>query len=99
MKIEKENGVEEIITKISDLDDNHHFTVARVMENGQCAELHYNDGIAYIEYGIKEYNDVWNDDIDENVDWFNLDLTDEEVLSILNKKFDEYFKENEIEMF
>lgn len=93
-----ENSVEEIITSISDLDDKHYFTIARVMENDKCVELHYNNGKAHIEYGTKEDNDVWNNNIDSNVDWFNLDLTDNEILLILNCKFDEYFKKSEIEI-
>lgn len=93
-----ENSVEEIITSISDLDDKHYFTIARVMENDKCVELHYNNGKAHIEYGTKEDNDVWNNNIDSNVDWFNLDLTDNEILLMLNYKFDEYFKKSEIEI-
>lgn len=93
-----ENSVEEIITSISDLDDKHYFTIARVMENDKCVELHYNNGKAHIEYGTKEDNDVWNNNIDFNVDWFNLDLTDNEILLMLNCKFDEYFKKSEIEI-
>lgn len=89
------DSVEEIVTSISDLDDKHYFTVARVMENGKCVELHYNNGKACMEYGTKEDNDIWNNNIDYNVEWFNLELKDDEILSILNSKFDEYFKQNE----
>lgn len=92
------DSVEEIITSIADLDDKHYFTVARVIENDKCVELHYNKGKAHIEYGIKGKENVWNNEIDSNIDWFNLDLTDDEILSILNCKFDEYFKENEMEI-
>lgn len=94
----EEYGVEEIITRISELDNLNYFTVARVMEDGKCAELHYNEGKAHIEYGTKESEDLWNNEINEDVKWFNLNLTDEEVLDYLNKEFDEHFLEKEMDL-
>lgn len=85
------DSVEETITSISKLDNKNFFTVARVMENGKCVELHYNEGKAHIEYGTKEAEDLWKNEINEDVKWFNLNLTDDKVLEYLNKEFDEHF--------
>ena len=76
----EEDNVEEIITSISDLDNEGHFTVARVMENGKCVELHYDEGEASIEYGERVARDRWENETSDIVDWFNLDLTDDEIL-------------------
>ena len=95
-----EDSVEETITNISDLDNENAFTVARVMENGKCVELHYNNGEAYLEYGIRITDDVWENEITRDVRWFNLNLTDNQVIEYLNKEFDNYYlseKDKELE--
>ena len=86
-----EKSVMETITKMSELDDKNYFTIARVIENDKCVELHYNNGKASIEYGIKDEDNNWNDEVDTDLKWFRLDLTDDEILEILDKKFNEYF--------
>lgn len=86
-----EESVMETITKMSELDDKNYFTIARVIENGKCVELHYNNGKASIEYGIKDEDNNWNDEVDTDLKWFRLNLTDDEILEILDKKFNEYF--------
>lgn len=83
--------MEEIITDVFNIDDKNYFTIARVIENDKCVELHYNNGIASVEFGRKDKNNLWYDEIEE-VKWFNRNLTNEQVLRILNKKFNEYFK-------
>ena len=91
-----EESVMEIITKMSNLDNEKNFTIARIIENNKCVELHYNNGKACIEYGLRDVeDDTWHNEIEEEIDWFRLDLTDEEVLNILDKKFDEYFPKEE----
>lgn len=94
-----EDSVLETITKMSELDDKNYFTIARVIENNKCVELHYNNGEASIEYGVKDADNVWHDEIDYDLEWFRLDLSDEQVLEILDKKFDEYFPKDEKEKF
>ena len=74
-----EESVMETITKMSELDDKNYFTIARVIENGKCVELHYNNGKASIEYGIKDEDNNWNDEVDTDLKWFRLDLTDDEI--------------------
>lgn len=93
-----EENIEETITSILDLDNKNYFTVARVMENNKCVELHYNSGKAHIEYGIRIREDTWENEIKEDIKWFNLGLTDDEVLEHLNKEFEYYFIEKEIEV-
>ena len=83
-----DDSVEEIITHISELDNKHSYTIARVIENGKCIELHYNEGMVTLEYGIKVAEDMWENEINSNVEWFNLDLTDDEILENLNKEYD-----------
>ena len=87
------DSVMDTLTEMSELDDKHNFTVARVVENGKCVELHYNNGKPILEYGEKGDDNTWYNEIDNKVDWFNLDLTDEDVLKILNEKFIDYFGE------
>ena len=87
-----EESVMETITKMSNLDNEKNFTIARIIENNKCVELHYNNGKACVEYGIRDVeDDTWHNEIEEDLDWFRLDLTDEEVLNILDEKFDEHF--------
>lgn len=93
-----EDSVEETITKISNLDNEKCFTVARVMEDGKCVELHYNEGEAYLEYGIKMAEDMWENQTKEDISWFNLNLTDDEVLIYLNREFECYFEGKEMEI-
>lgn len=87
--------MEETITSVFNLDNERNFTVARVMEDKKCVELHYNEGKASLEYGIKVAKDRWENEIDEDVEWFNLDLTDDEILEHLNREYDEYFLEEQ----
>lgn len=86
-----EENCEETITSVADLDNERHFTVARVMQGGKCVELHYAQGEASLEYGIRVADDLWENEIDEDVEWFNLDLTDDEILEHLNKEYYEKF--------
>lgn len=94
---EEMDSVEEIITNISSIDNNGSYTIARVMENDKCVELHYNNGKVTLEYGVKLSKDYWESEINDNVNWFNFELTDEKILDYLNKEFDNYFLENDYE--
>lgn len=95
MENDEEDSIEEILTSISNLDNENYFTVARVMEGGKCVELHYNKGEASLEYGTRVAKDKWENEIDEDVEWFNLDLTDDEVLEHLNREYNDYFLEEQ----
>ena len=84
----------DVLTSINDLDEKHSFTVARVMNLCHCVELHYCKGKATVEYGRKIKYDYWESVVDD-VDWFNKDMTDDEVIRKLEDLFKDYFGENE----
>ena len=87
---------EETLTSTKDIKDGVSYTVARVVENGYCVELHYNsnDG-ATIEYGTKLAHDYWENDIDE-IDWFNTNLSDDYILRRLDCLYEDYFFDKEL---
>lgn len=87
---------EETITKIEEIKDGYSYTVARVVENGYCVELHYSskDG-ANIEYGTKLSYDYWENYI-EKIDWFNTNLTDDYILKRLGCLYEEQFLSNNL---
>ena len=80
----------ESITSINELDEEHSFTVARVMDNEHCTELHYYKGKATVEIGTKIKEDYW-ESIVEDAEWFNKDLSDSEVLDKLEIIFNDNF--------
>ena len=93
----QENGLDfETITHINDL-DNGSYTVARVTNDTNCVELHYNNGNIYVELGTKNNDNYW-ENIIEKVKWFSKDLTDKQVLDkleeIFNNKFGVSLNEN-----
>lgn len=94
-EIYENDNMEETVTSVSELDDAREYRVATAMENGKCAELYYDKGKAYIEYSIREAIDRWETPF---IEGFNLDLTDDEILEHLNKEFDNYFGEKEMDL-
>ena len=95
--INKKNNLEfETITKIKDLNEKDSFTVARVISDNNCVELHYNKGLSYLEIGTKLDNNTW-EDIIEKAEWFNKDLSDEKVLDKLEESFINHFAQEIIE--
>lgn len=102
MYIDKELSLEDIlpggiveyenITNPSEMNDVDSYTVARVRNFGHCVELHYSGGEATIEYGYKVNYDCWEDGIEE-VDWFNKDMTEEEIINKLQELFDYHYGE------
>ncbi len=84
----------EIITDIKKLNDNDSFTVARVLNNCHCVELHYDSGIATVEYGDKLEPDYWESEVEESP-WFNKKMSEEEILNKLNQLFEEEYGKEE----
>ncbi|MBO5183370.1 MAG: hypothetical protein J6B64_03115 [Bacilli bacterium] len=80
----------ETITKPQDIQEDYSYTVARVRNFGHCVELHYYNGNATIEYGDKITNDYWENVVD-SADWFNKNMTEEEILNKLDELFKEYY--------
>ena len=85
------------IVNIKDLDDKHYYTVVRVIDDINFVELHYNKSKPQLEYGTKIADGEW-ENILENVDWFSLDMTDEELIDKLLHIFKEKFLDEEIEL-
>ena len=82
---------EETLTKVKDIKEGVSYTVACVVENGYCVELHYDsDDGATIEYGTKLSYDYWENEI-EKAEWFNKNLTDDYVLKRLECLYEEHF--------
>ena len=87
---------EEILTHPKDIIKGVSYTIARVVHNGYCVELHYcSDTGATIEYGTKTSHDMWENEI-EDVEWFNKDLSDDYILNRLNCLYDEEFSDKKI---
>lgn len=80
----------EIITNIKNMSSDYSYTVARVMGYGYSVELHYNNGKATIEYGYKIKHDYWESKIEE-VNWFNSNMNEKEILEKLSKLYDDCF--------
>ena len=82
----KDELIGETITPIKELDDDHAFTVARVMNYDYCVELHYSKGKANVEVMTRTSSDSWHGVVEE-IDWFSKDLTDAYVLNKLDDIF------------
>ena len=88
----KENGVSEIITNINELEDNKSYTVARVMNKINAVELHYINGIPTVELGTRRNEDTWDNEIID-ADWFNKNLSNEDVIKKLEEIFNDEFSD------
>ena len=87
---------EETLTSTKDIKDRVSYTIARVVENGYCVELHYNSNAgATIEYGTKLAHNYWENDI-EKIDWFNTNLSDDYILRRLDCLYEDYFSDKEL---
>lgn len=101
--IEKKKDLEyDTVTNLNELDDEHYYTVARIIDNDRCVELHYNNGIAIVEYGTKISDDEWENEV-EDASWFNKSMSEEEMYEHLEKllqKFneEEYSREDNYEL-
>lgn len=90
MDYQHDNNYEEIVTSPINIQDNGSYTIARVVEEGKCAELHYCDGESTVEYMTETSPGEWHGRI-EDVDWFNLKLSDDYILSKLSVLFNEEY--------
>ena len=106
-KIPKHGFLEsDTMTRVKDIKEGNSYTVARVMNFGNCIELHYYpNGTAEIECGYKYSHGYWKSVIKE-APWFNLKMTDKEISEKLYNIFEKEFgldklelkKEKEMEM-
>ena len=88
----KENVISEIITNINELEDNKSYTVARVMNKLNAVELHYINGIPTVELGTRRNEDTWDNEI-VDADWFNKNLSNEDVIKKLEEIFNDEFSD------
>lgn len=87
---------EEMVISPKEIMEGVSYTVARVVHNGYCAELHYcSDTGASVEYGTKTSHDMWENEV-EDASWFNKDLSDDYILNRLNCLYDEEFSDKRI---
>lgn len=86
----KEEPYFDLITNLDKLNDTDSFTVARVINGVNCVELHYVEGKATIEYGERTKDDEWESTIEE-IDWFNKDMTEDEISDKLWSLFDYHY--------
>lgn len=89
---QKDNNYEEIVTSLSEIDDQHSYTVARVVEEGYSVELHYDKGKSYVEYMTEVSIGNW-DGRYEDVEWFNPNLSEKYILAKLKVLYKEEFGE------
>lgn len=80
----------ETITKIEEIDDNESYTVARVMNDTNCVELHSNKGKISVEIGTKLSDESWENTFEE-APWFSKNLSDKEILDKLEEIFNYNF--------
>ncbi len=81
-----------LVDDIKSMEDDQSYTVARVINGINCVELHYVDGEATLEYGNRVSENEWKSDIEE-IDWFNKDLSEEEIADKLWDLFNYYYGE------
>ena len=80
----------EIIADISNIKFENSYTIARVMGYGYSVELHYCEGKATIEYGYRVTHNWWECEI-EDIDWYNSNMSENEILDRLFELYDEQF--------
>lgn len=82
-----------VIDDIKNMEEDKSYTVARVINNKNCVELHYTDGIATIEYGTKQDDNSW-ESIIEKILWFDKNQSKDEIISKLEELFEEEYLEH-----
>lgn len=88
----KEKSYFLLLTDLNNINDEGSFTIARITNGINCVELHYVEGKATIEYGTRIKEDEW-ENIVEDVDWFNKNMSEEEISNKLWEQFDYHYGE------
>lgn len=81
-----------LIADLDKLNDNDSFTIARVINGVNCVELHYNEGKATLEYGMRVKGDEW-ESIVEDIDWYDKDMSEDDISNKLWEIFDVHYGE------
>ena len=84
----------ELIHDLKNLNDNYSYTVARLKNVCHCVELHYRNGSPTIEYAIRLEPGYWESEIEE-AEWFNKNMSNDELFDKLEELFKDYFGEEE----
>ena len=95
-KIRSDAALEQIpviMLTAKNMEEDKSYTVARVINNKNCVELHYTDGIATIEYGTKQDDNSWESIIEEIL-WFDKNQSKDEIISKLEELFEEEYLEH-----
>ena len=82
----------DLLTNLNEINDEDSFTIARVINGVNCVELHYVEGKATIEYGTRIKQDEW-ESIVEDIDWYNTNMTEEDISNKLWELFDYHYGE------
>lgn len=87
-----------LLTDLDKLNDEDSFTVARVINGINCVELHYNKGVATIEYGTRVSGDEWENK-EEDIVWFNKSMDENSLQDQLMTLFEkEFLKDDDYEL-
>ena len=87
---EKDGRSYQTVTKVEDITENNYHVIARVMNDNNCVELHSNKGKISTEVGIKDKDGSWNNQFLSS-EWFNKNLTDQDILNKLEEIFNHNF--------
>lgn len=97
-KFEEEPYFDMLVNDIKLMDDDKSYTVARVCNGVNSVELHYNDGLATIEYGTRIADDEWESEV-EGASWFDKNMNEKDLQNKLWDLFEEnYGKEDDYEL-
>ena len=97
-KLKESRYFDVLVDDIKSMLDNESYTVARVCDGVNSVELHYNDGLATIEYGTRIADDEWESEVEE-ISWFDKNMNKNDLQNKLWNLFEEnYGKEDEYEL-
>lgn len=82
----------DLITNLGNINDSDSFTVARVCKGINCVELHYDNGLATIEYGTRIASDECENEV-EGASWFNKNINEKDLENKLWDLFNKNFSE------
>lgn len=87
---ETNNRFFDMVTPLENINNEDSFTVARVIDDKYCVELHYYKEKSTIEYGTKVNENKWENNVEE-IDWFDKNMSEEEISKKLNSLFENYY--------
>lgn len=67
------------------------YTIARTCVGNNFAELHWSNNEPYLEFSWRISPDEFEGVVEEDVPWFNFDLTEEEIIAKVEEEFENKF--------